>query len=152
MEEEVLKTTYGGAPGKTSWRDELRSSLRVIEESVTDSYMGASVGSDIKESGYRLVRAMLIAYGSGSRAGNGAIEAGPTGRIVWNSELDDQKPSQAEGNYLLPLEFNQRGNHFIQNAVILMQKFWTDTLDAAMRDMPESIFYDNIITTPMNKG
>lgn len=146
MQKEVLETTYGDAPGKPRWRDELRDSLSILEEQITDEYMNVSVGADVQENTYKFVRAMLITYGSGSRVGNGSIEAGPTGRIVWTEDLDGQQASRAEGNYLLPLEFNQRGNKFIDNAVQLMQKFWNDTLDNAMATLPESIFCENITT------
>lgn len=144
MEQEVLRTTYKEAPGKPAWRKMIRESLEVVSETVTDDYMEAKVGlgSDILFTDF--LKAMIVAYGSGNRVGNGSIEAGPPGRIVWDDNMDGQHPSRVEGNYLLPEEFNHTGNHFIQNAITLMRKHFKDTLDDAAASLPSSVFFNNL--------
>ena len=117
MEREVLRTTHGDAPGKPEWRNMMREKLDVVNELVTKDYMEASVGLDMNMLYTDFVKAMIVTYGSGSKVFNGAIEAGPTGRIVWDSNVDGKHPSEAQGNWLLPDEFNQTGNQFIRNAV-----------------------------------
>lgn len=145
MQQEVIKTTYGGAPGRPEWRDTLKSRLKVVNEVVTDQYMSAEVGADYSSQPlYELVRAMIIAYGSGSAVGNPPIEAGPRGRTVWDDALLSQGESEASFEGPLPKEFNQIGNHFIDNAVKLMQKHFKDTLDEASASLPSSVFYRNL--------
>lgn len=144
MEQEIMKTTHGQAPGKPEWRQMMRDRLEVVNETVTDEYIEAKVGLDTNMLFVDFVKAMIIAYGSGSRVGNGSIEAGPTGRIVWDDNVDGQKPSEAQGNWLLPDEFNQRGNHFIENAVKLMRKHFNDVLNEAAATLPSSVFYSNL--------
>jgi hypothetical protein len=144
MEAEVLRTTYKEAPGKPRWRQDLRKSLRKLEEVITDDYMCATVGADIDQDTYHFVRAMIITYGSGDKVGNKPIQAGPEGREVWTDDLDGKKSSKAKATYLLPDEFNQTGNQFISNAVKLMQKHFYDTLDEASCSLPDSVFYNNV--------
>lgn len=148
MESEVLKTVYKGAPGKPEWREELKDSLRVLEEEITDEYMRADVGADVRPYTYQFVRAMLITYGGGSRAYKGKrIKAGPKGRQVWTSDLDGMQPSRAESVYFLPKEFNQKGNQFVRNAAKLMQKYFKDILDEAVMTLPSSVFFGNVHVT-----
>lgn len=144
MEREILNTTYKDAPGKPEWREMLRDRLEVIRETVTDEYIRAEVGLDSNMLFTDFVKAMIVAVGSGSRVGNGSIEAGPTGRIVWDDNVDGQRPSDAQGNYLLPLEFNQRGNEFVKNSIALMRKHFNDTLEEAAESLPSSVFYKNV--------
>lgn len=144
MEQEVLRTTYKDAPGKPEWRKMVQDRLEVVNETVTDEYMEAKVGLDTNMLFVDQIKAMVVAYGSGNRAGNGPIEGGPTGRIVWDNNLDGQRPSEVDGNYLLPLEFNQRGNNFIHNATKLMRKHFDDVLDEACSSLPSSVFYGNV--------
>lgn len=144
MEQEVLHTTHGQAPGKPEWRNMVRDKLEVIEEVVTDQYMEASVGLDANILFTDFVKAMIIAYGSGNKVGNGSIEAGPTGRTVWDDNVDGQAPSKAQGNWLLPDEFNQTGNQFIRNATKLMRKHFDDVLAEASASLPSSVFYNNV--------
>ena len=122
----------------------LRENLDVINETVTDSYMQAEVGlgSDMLFTDF--LKAMIVTYGSGNKVGNGSIEAGPPGRIVWDDNMDGQQPSRAEGNYLLPDEFNHGGNRFISNSIQLMRKHFRDTLDDAAASLPSSVFYCNL--------
>lgn len=140
----MLRTTYKGAPGKPEWREMMRDRLEVIEEVVTDEYMEAKVGLDSNMLFTDFVKAMIVAYGSGSRVFNGSIEAGPTGRIVWDDNVDGKHPSRSATNYLLPLEFNQRGNAFVKNAILLMKIFFDDILAEAADNLPSSIFYKNV--------
>ena len=144
MEREVLQTTYKGAPGKPEWRKMIQEKLEVVEEAVTDEYMQAKVGLDTNILFTDFLKAMIVTYGSGNRVGNGSIEAGPPGRIVWDGNMDGQHPSREEGNWLLPEEFNQTGNHFVRNAVMLMRKHFKDVLDEASATLPSSIFYRNV--------
>lgn len=118
MEREVLRTTHGGAPGKPEWRKDLRERIGIVSETVANGVIEAEIGVDSNMLFVDFVKAMIIAYGSGNKVGNGSIEAGPTGREVWDDNVDGKKSSTAEGNWLLPDEFNQRGNQFVDNAVM----------------------------------
>ena len=139
-----MKTTHGLAPGKPEWRELMRERLEVVNETVTDDYMEAKVGLDTNMLFTDLVKAMVITYGSGNKVGNGSIEAGPTGRMVWDDNVDGKHPSRADGNWLLPDEFNQTGNHFIENSIKLMRKHYRDVLDEASASLPSSIFYKHV--------
>ena len=101
MKQEVLKTTYGLSPGMPEWRDELSKQLREVYREVTDSYIDIGVGVPQTDSLNRIVKYMLITYGSGSKADDGGnpITAGPTGRLVWNDGLDFQKQSESKTTY-----------------------------------------------------
>lgn len=142
MRQEIQKTTHGGAPGKPEWRNQISAMLKEVSREVTADYIKAEVGLSDKVLGtfqWLLVRAMIIAEGSGSEVGNPPIQAGPYGREVWNSSLTGKKPSKAMTTYYLPAAFNQEGNHFIENAVKLMKKEYEGILDEAARNMPANI-------------
>lgn len=67
------KTAVGrtgkGAPGDPKWRYELDMALKRLYEESTDAYLETGVGIAYTDT-YEMVRAMLIAYGSGSEAVN----------------------------------------------------------------------------------
>ena len=94
--------TGKGAPGDPAWRDELDSDIKRLWVEFGKNSIEAAVGADngYGKGSYSYVRAMLIAYGSGSRAngapdwrGHAAIHAGPRGRTVWDDDLSGQKIS-----------------------------------------------------------
>ena len=144
MEQEVMRTTHGEAPGKPEWRKRMKERQRVVSKVVTDEYIESKVGLDSNVAFEDFVKTMVVTYGSGNRVGNGSIEAGPPGRMVWDAGLDGKKPSAAEGNWLLPDEFNQTGNHFIENSIKIMRKHYSDVLDEAAASLPSSVFYKNV--------
>lgn len=91
------------------------------------------------DAGYRFVRAMLVAYGSGSEAGGSAIHSRP-GELVWDDDLNDYKPSTALTAYDLPDAFNQEGNDFISNAMKLIQTHFRQLLSQAGGRLPKGLF------------
>lgn len=144
MRREIQKTTNGNTPGKPYWRTQVGSMLRETYRTVTDEYIEAGVGLPENVAEHIFVRAMLIEAGSGTYAGNPPIFAGPLGSPVWDDDLYMRHPSTQYGTWLLPARFNQEGNHFIENAVKLMQKHFIDVLDEAADSLPSSVFYNNI--------
>lgn len=96
--------TGKGAPGDPAWRDELDNDIKRLWIQFGKNFIDADIGADngYGKGSYSYVRAMLIAYGSGSRAhgapdwrGHTAIHAGPRGRTVWDDDLSDQKISES---------------------------------------------------------
>lgn len=147
MREEIQKTTYGGAPGKPTWRDEISDMLKEEYRAITNQYMEFEVGVPRSVAENILVRAMIIYAGSGNKVGNLAIYAGPPGRSVWDGDVSGRKPSSAKAEYALPAEFNQTGNKFVDNAVTRMKTFFDDILDTAWLTLPSAVFYGNVIVS-----
>ena len=112
MREEVQRTVEGDGPGKPAWRDKLAADIKVVFRDIVNDAIEFGVGADYSEGTWEHVRAMLIAYGGGSAAGNAAIQAGPYGREVWNEDLSGKHPSSAQSEYFLPDRFNQPGNDY----------------------------------------
>lgn len=91
MRQHVTETVEGNGPGKPAWRRELDATLHRLYVNVADYYAEAAVGTDLAEGSADIVRAMVVAHGAGSAAGNPPIHAGPYGREVWNDELRWEK-------------------------------------------------------------
>lgn len=148
MRDQVGVTIYGGGPGKPEWRSLIQKEIRRVYKDVAESYIELGVGLPYNEGSWKYVRAMLINLGSGDKSENPDWPARPIqtrpGHQVWNDNLDGLQPSGAESVYLLPDQFNQAGNHFIENAMKMMSKYFQDVLDAAAANMPDSIIYNNI--------
>ena len=145
MKKEVLHIVWGDGPGKPEWRRDIASRLQTVYYKAADSFIECGVGlvppSDLGD----LAKAMVVAYGAGSAAGNAPITAGPSGRLVWDGNLDDRRESTVQTEYLLPDAFNQRGNFFIENSMKLMNKHFQDVLESASKSLPESMFYSNVV-------
>lgn len=145
MRHEVRMTVDGGAPGRTEWRNHIAQNIEHVSTTKSD-------GVIIMEFGYSPnnkpdeVRAMVVGYGSGDKAEGGGepIQAGPPGRQVWNNDLSGRKSSEAKQEYTLPDAFNQRGNHFISNAIKRTRAKFGDHLEAAFRRLPSSVFYRKV--------
>ena len=116
MKINVHKTVHGDGPGKPDWRKELDSDLRRLYINVADYYVEGAVGTDYEVKSAEAYRAMVINYGSGSAIGDAPIHAGPEGRMVWDEDMTGKHPSTAKTEYDLPDEFNQVGNHFIEQS------------------------------------
>lgn len=147
MREEIQQTTYKDAPGKPEWRNQISDMLQEVYRDITDDSIECNVGlpPDLEnQCKYMFIRAMIISEGSGSQVGGFPITAGPTGRIVWNDALDGQNSSRAKSEYSLPNEFNQQGNHFVDNAIKRMRKHFSDILKEAAHALSPSVFYDNV--------
>ena len=143
MRQEVHRTVGGGGPGKPAWRSELASKLDKVASSVSDSAVSMDFG--YSPSGKAdLVRAMIVEAGAGSAAGNAPIHAGPTGRSVWDDDVSGQHPSRAKSEYLLPAEFNQAGNQFVENAMRIMQTYFGDITEFVFATVPDSAYYGNV--------
>lgn len=145
MQKEVLKTIWGDGPGKPAWREKISRMLRVVNREAAEHYIEHGVGLPDQQKQTDLIKAMIIEYGAGLAVGNPPIKAGPTGRMVWDDDITGRFPSEAMTSYELPKEFNQVGNFFVENAMKLMKKHFNDILEAASRDLPDSIFYQNVI-------
>lgn len=148
IRDEISKTVWGKGPGKPEWRKDLIEKMKVVHREIADNYLEAGVGVPEPSSLGDLLKAMVIAYGAGSAVGRKPITAGPTGRMVWDENLDEKQKSKAQAVYELPEEFNQEGNHFIQNSVKLMKKHFNDVLNEASENIPDRIFYQNVQVKP----
>ena len=137
--------TMKGAPGDPEWRNEVDRDLRKLYANYADNYLEVGVGADYSEGSAELIRAMVIAYGAGSAAGNEPIHAGPTGRQVWNDSLTGKKPSKAQDEYDLPDGFNQRGNDFVNQAVQETRERFDAILADAMRSVPNSVYQNALV-------
>ena len=143
MRQEVHRTTHGGAPGKPDWRNEIASSLDRLAMAVSDSAVSADFGYSPSDKADR-VRAMIVEAGSGSAVGNEPIHAGPAGRSVWDDEMTSRHPSRAKSEYLLPAGFNQKGNHFVENAVRMAQTQFGEIAEFVFSTLPDSAYYGNV--------
>lgn len=143
MQREALNTTHGGAPGKPDWRKEIADNLDKTAVAVTDDSVSMDFGYSPSDKA-DMVRAMVVEAGSGRGARGKAITAGPTGRSVWNSELDGKHPSRAKSVYKLPAEFNQTGNRFVENAMRMMQTEFGAITEIAFSTTPDSVYYGNV--------
>lgn len=155
MKRLVHTTTYvgrtgKGAPGDPEWRSELDRDIKRLWIEMGKNSIEAAVGADggYGEGLYSYVRAMLIAYGSGSRAHGApgwgrhtAIHAGPAGRAVWDDDLSDMKISEST-RHNLPTEFNQYGNDFINKAIELMEQKKDAVIKRALENLPADLFQD----------
>lgn len=90
------------------------------------------------------VRAMIVEEGSGSAVGNAPIHAGPFGRNVWDGNVSGKHPSRAKSEYTLPVEFNQKGNRFVPNAMKRMRSRFGDRTESAFGAVPDSTYYGNV--------
>lgn len=145
MRREVMHTTHGGAPGKPDWRKDIARNLDKTAVAVTDDSVSMDFGYSPADKADE-VRAMVVEAGSGSRAGGKPITAGPTGRNVWNSDLDGKHPSRAKSVYGLPIEFNQKGNKFVENAMRMMQTEFGTLTETVFAATPDSVYYGNVRT------
>ena len=149
MKKEIKKTTYGKSPGKPKWRKELSSLLQETYSDIADNYIEYGVGIPDSVAENIIVKAMLVGYGSGFMAyggafgqqSSGSITAGPPGRSVWDNDLAGKHPSGAKGEYEIP-QFNQEGNHFVYNSMMLMKKHFDDVLADASSTLSNSVFLD----------
>lgn len=147
MKQEIQKTVHGNGPGKPSWRNSVSNMLKETYRDVARGYIEVGVGLPHNVAENVFVRAMVIAEGAGSAVGGSPITAGPNGRSVWDDDLSEKKKSKAQSTWLLPEAFNQSGNHFVSNAVLLMEKHFKDVLDEAAASLPSSIFYMNVVVS-----
>ena len=90
---------------------------------------------------------MIVAAGSGSEAGNASIHAGPTGRSVWDEDVSRKHPSRAKNEYLLPAEFNQKGNQFIENTVRMMKTDFGNVTEAVFSSTQDGVYYGTVVVT-----
>lgn len=147
MKREVMKTVDGDGPGKPEWRKEMTGILQEVYQIIADEYIEAGVGIPSDETLSTIVKAMVILEGAGSAAGNSPIRSRP-GEEVWNDDLSGKWRSSAKTEYLLPDGFNQKGNHFVENAMKLMRKHFNDVLREASANLPDSVFYMNVLSKP----
>lgn len=83
---------------------------------------------------------MVIAYGNQA---SGKLTSKP-GQIVWDDNINGQHMSRAKSVFDLPSGFNQSGYPFVENAVKLMKKHFSDILKDASRSLPSSVFFGNV--------
>lgn len=143
MRQEVQCTINGGSPGKPDWRKEIAANLDCLATAVSDTAVSMDFGYSPSDKA-DLVRAMIVEAGSGSAVGNAPIHAGPTGRSVWDDDVSGQHPSRARTEYLLPAEFNQKGNQFVENAVRIMRIYFGDVTEFVFAAIPDSTYYGNV--------
>lgn len=144
MRREIRNTTHGGAPGKPEWRKEIADNLGRVAIAVTETSVSVDVGYSPSDKADE-VRAMIVEAGSGSEAGNEPVHAGPTGRSVWNEDVNGKHPSRAKSEYLLPAAFNQKGNQFVENAMRLMKTDFGNVTEAVFTLLPDSSYYGNVV-------
>lgn len=144
MQEFAQDETFGGTPGRTRWREDLRNDIKRIAVDVTNNYVEGTVGL-IDPKDYEVVRALLIAYGSGSRSvapdwTASPIVWGPEGRSVWDDELMNHTTSQHKGDAeLAPDTWNQFGNKFVDRAFEGIQSRFETIIKRAVGQIPANL-------------
>lgn len=149
MKINVKHTTYvgrtgKGAPGDPEWREEIDRKLSRLYDSVAGDLLEIAVGAQYSEGTAEHVRAMVVAYGSGSAAGNGSIHAGPLGRIVWNGGLTGKHPSRAKSTYDLPGAFNHTGNDFVNLAEEEVTPIFQQAVAEVWKHVPQQVWQDAV--------
>ena len=123
--------------------------LKRLYEEYTDSYLETGVGIVYTDT-YEMVRAMLIAYGSGSEAvdpetgsnlGQEPIHAGPEGRMVWNDSLSAQHQSTSSDRPM-PDSFNQVGNMFPLRSIEEVKMVFGQIVERVFRTLPANAIAD----------
>lgn len=137
-----------GGPGDPEWRNELDHDLKKLYLEVSNDMIESAVGADwgYGEGSYSRVRAMLIAYGGGSRSTAPGwrprkIHAGPPGRIVWDDDLSDQLVSESK-RHAMPDSFNQAGNMFHERAIEEVEQVFSKIAEQAFATMPDNLLAD----------
>lgn len=145
MQQEVMQTVHGGGPGKPDWRREITRVLGEVYEQIANDYIEAGVGVPSDENIETIVKAMIVEQGSGSAVGRPPIHTKP-GQLVWDDDMSGKHRSNAESVYDLPTAFNQQGNHFVENAMKRMKKHFQDVMSSAVGKIPDSVFFNNVVT------
>lgn len=118
---EVMKTTYKGAPGRKAWRSDMAENMKKFPIRYENGYMILPVGLDLQEGTSGWIRALVITFGGGDSAqtdgGLGASIHSRPMETVWDGELAGTHISNAENTFLLPDQFNQTGNMWLENTV-----------------------------------
>ena len=141
MQEEIMHTVYGEGPGKPAWRDAMRKDLHHLYTKIAGDVITVACGLQYTEGSADEVRAMLVAYGGGSRAKppNPPIQRRPAEQ-AWDSALSAKKTSTAKSAGLLPDEFNQAGNAWVQNAEKRIKSYEMDIIRDAWRNLYPNFF------------
>lgn len=136
----------GNLPGKPEWRNALRNDIHVLNRTVSGSMMQMNVGPDLGQGGMQefgdFVKAMLINYGSGSRATppGAPIQTWP-GKVSWDDNLDRLRVSpNVHSAYKLPRGFNQKGSKYYENSVRIMRSRYKQIMDSVLANFDFSIF------------
>lgn len=141
MQEEIMHTVYGKGPGKPEWREAMRKDLHHLYTKIAGNIITVACGLQYPEGSADEVRAMLVAYGGGSRADppNPPIQRRP-GEQVWDSDLSAKKTSTAKSAGLLPDEFNQEGNDWLTNAKKRIVSYQLDIIMATWANLYPNFF------------
>lgn len=132
------KTVHGDGPGKPEWRGEIDRDLKKLYFQVANDYLEFGVGLDYSDGTYQQIRAMIVAYGAGSAAGNEPIARHPGGH-VWNDDLTGTTISRARTDTPLPQGFNQEGNDFINKSVEETRQKMDEIVAKAVARIPNSV-------------
>lgn len=141
-----IEVFFGGA-GKTKWREEAGKAFGQIERIITEDYIECQFGISDKlmsdEDMYARVQVALF----GNQA-NGNIRSKPGGYVYGDTMENDLHVSNALSNWDIP-QFDQiaYGDKMFENTIKLCTKYFRDALDAAVRSIPDSLFYENVIVT-----
>lgn len=108
-----------------------------------ESEVGAE-GTGYNNGGWAMVRAMLIAYGSGNKSSvegfSTPIQFGPKGRSVWDDSLKRHKKSESERDVNAPDGWNQEGNEFPDKAYDEIKDAACKIMEKALENAPPTIF------------
>lgn len=143
MRREVDRTTHGGAPGKPGWRESLKKDLMIFYPMVISEILEYGAGLDYTPASDEYIRAMIVAYGSGSAVGGNPIHRGPKGRMVYGADIGPKHKSRVKKGPM-PKEFNQVGNQFVQNSMKLIKSYFNTVLRQAGAAIPQSVYYGSV--------
>ena len=120
------------------WKQFVSNGIKPLYRDIATDYIESKVG--IEDSDDELYRkAIIIALGGGP------TYAGPKGRTVWDWDYAGQHPSNAKARYRLPASWKLKGNKWMSNAIKKMRVYFFDVLDAGIANLPDSIFYGNLM-------
>lgn len=129
--------------GRRQWRTEAAKAFKMIEQRITDDYLERKIGlNDLNLTEDEQVRIAVALFGN--QAG-GRLHSKP-GQMVYGKEINGKHMSTAKTEYNLPDGFNQiaNGGKMMENAIKLTTKYFRDALEQVGRNIPDSVFYDNV--------
>lgn len=127
--------------GRNRWKSETSKRLKVVYREVADRYIESLVGVPFDLDEHLLVRALVISEGNNNT--DRPLVTKP-GQLTWHGKLRYKDISKATTKRRLPDGWNQKGNHFVENAVRQMKKHFEDILSEAYASMPNELFIGNL--------
>jgi len=144
--EEIMKNGVG----KMEWRQDLAAALQIVEKKSLDDYLEVVAGVP-DWSGNKTAHDIASVVLFGNKALDDAIYTKPGFDVYGNDMNAGRHVSTATAARYLPEGFSMEpkvnGEQMVENAIKMSRVYFKDVLDAAMKRIPEELFYGNVSVT-----